>query len=337
MDPRSESRSEGRFRGKVALVSGGGSGIGQGIAVELAREGCDVIINDLPPPSAAPAGTAAGGKAPADSAAVGEKRARPEDEDVGGGDAGGGSAAAAVAAVATAVADGAQKTAAMVRAMGRRALVCYADVSDRAAVEEMIRTAVGAFGHIDVLIPCAYFSHRAPFLDIDPALLAKTFDVTCFGTFHLMQLCARQMVVQGTGGKVVIIGSVMSKYPQTISTSTCYNAAKAALDSMTRTVATELAQHRINVNLIRPGWILTDGERQFSSEADILKGHAVLPLGMGLPADIAKGVCYLASSDADYVTGTTLDIDGGFGLATRIPGLHAPIACAKNPVHEPLL
>ena len=160
---------------------------------------------------------------------------------------------------------------------------------------------------------------------------------SCFGTFHIMQLAARQMVAQGTGGKVVIIGSVMSKYPQSISTSTCYNAAKAALDSMTRTVATELAQHRINVNLIRPGWILTDGERNFASDEDLLKGHATLPMGLGLPADIARGVCYLASADADYVTGTTLDIDGGFGLATRIPGLHAPIACAKNPVHDPLL
>mmetsp|Transcript_2412 Transcript_2412/g.4763 ORF Transcript_2412/g.4763 Transcript_2412/m.4763 type:complete len:145 (+) Transcript_2412:3-437(+) len=144
------------------------------------------------------------------------------------------------------------------------------------------------------------------------------------------------MVAQAAGGKIVIIGSVMSVYAQAISTSTCYNAAKAALDNMTRTVAAELAQHRINVNLIRPGWICTDGERKFSSEEDIMHGHATLPLGMGKPIDIARGVCYLASPDADYITGTTLDIDGGFGLATRIPKLHAPIVCAPKPVHADL-
>ena len=148
-----------------------------------------------------------------------------------------------------------------------------------------------------------------------------------------MQLAARQMVAQGKGGKIVIIGSVMSVYPQAIGTSTCYNAAKAALDNMTRTVASELAQHRINVNLIRPGWILTDGERKFSSEKEIAAGASQLPLGIGKPIDIARGVCYLASSDADYVTGTTLDIDGGFGVAMRIPNVHVPIVCASNPVH----
>ena len=142
------------------------------------------------------------------------------------------------------------------------------------------------------------------------------------------------MVSQGNGGKVVIIGSVMSVYPQCIGTSTCYSAAKAALDNMTRTLASELAQHRINVNLIRPGWILTDGERKLASEEDIANGHSTLPLGIGLPVDIARGVVYLASDDADYITGTTLDIDGGFGLATRIPGLHAPIVPATIPVHD---
>ena len=141
--PPSDSALRQRFAGKVALVSGAGSGIGQGIAVELAREGADVVINDLPP-----------------------KEEATESE------------AGAEGAAAEAVADGAQTTAERVRALGRRALVHYADVSDRGAVEKMVTATVAAFGQLDVVVPCAYFSHRAPFLDIDAALLQKTFDVT---------------------------------------------------------------------------------------------------------------------------------------------------------------
>merc|ERR1719379_1419309 len=93
------------------------------------------------------------------------------------------------------------------------------------------------FGHIDIVVPCAYHTHRRNFLDIEPEGLVRTFEVTCFGTFHVMQLAARKMVKHKSGGKIVIIGSVHSAYPQSISSFTCYSAAKAALDNMTRTVA----------------------------------------------------------------------------------------------------
>merc|ERR1712032_1670950 len=196
-----------------------------------------------------------------------------------------------------------EATAQMVRNLDRRALAVHADVSQRNQVEAMIKKVIVELGRIDIVV--------------------------C----NVSQLAARHMVDRGGGGRFIFIGSVMALYPQAIPTSVPYNAAKAALDNMTRTIATDLAQHRVTVNLIRPGWIDTAGERKFTSEEDMRRLSAHLPLGIGKPIDIAKGACFLASSDAEYVTGETLTIDGGFGLATRIPNIHAPMAMAKAPVH----
>jgi glucose 1-dehydrogenase len=78
---------------------------------------------------------------------------------------------------------------------------------------------------------------------------------------------------------------------------------QAATDALVGTISTALAPHRVNVNSIHPGWIDTEGERQFTSEAELVACGKHLPFGLGRPSDIAKGALYLASEDADYVTG----------------------------------
>jgi glucose 1-dehydrogenase len=85
-------------------------------------------------------------------------------------------------------------------------------------------------------------------------------------------------------------------------------------------MATELAPHHINVNMIDPGWIDTPGERAFATEEDIRAGAKRILWGrMGTAEDIGKAVAYLVSDDADYVTGSTLRVDGGYVLSLRLP------------------
>ena len=115
-------------------------------------------------------------------------------------------------------------------------------------------------------------------------------------------------------GKIVIISSVQSEVAA--EGSAAYNMAKAAINHFASTLAAELAESRINVNVITPGWIDTPGERSFYSEEEIQEGGKQLPWGrIGTPRDIGKAVAYLASDDADYVTGSILKVDGGYVVA----------------------
>ncbi len=94
-----------------------------------------------------------------------------------------------------------------------------------------------------------------------------------------------------------------------------YNMAKAATDQMARTAAVELLSHRIRVNILYPGWTDTPGERKFFSEEVLERSGPRLPWGrMARPAEIARGVLFLVDPESDYITGTTLSIDGGSQL-----------------------
>ena len=131
-------------------------------------------------------------------------------------------------------------------------------------------------------------------------------------------MAAQQMVKQDpkphSRGKIVIISSVQSEVAAP--TSAAYNMAKAGINQFAMTLAVEMTAHRVNVNVITPGWIDTPGERSFYSEAEIQEGGRQLPWGrIGTPADIGKAAAFLASDDADYITGTILRVDGGYVVA----------------------
>ena len=109
----------------------------------------------------------------------------------------------------------------------------------------------------------------------------------------------------------MIISSVMEEvcFPN----SAPYTMSKAAINRLSQTMAGELAGYHINVNCINPGWIDTPGERHYYTEDEILERSKRIPWGrMGQPEDIAKAVTFLVSEDADYITGATLRVDGGF-------------------------
>lgn len=212
----------------------------------------------------------------------------------------------------------AEETAAEVRALGSEALVWQADVADRAAVAALVAGAAQHFGRLDIAVANAALSRRAPFLDIAWEDVQRTLEVAQFGVFHTCQFAARQMIQQpapaaGARGKIIFIGSVHQELP--VPGSSAYNMAKVAINHLARTVAAELAGQHINVNVINPGWIDTPGERQYTTEAAIQAGGARIPWGrIGTPDDIGKAAVFLASDDADYITGATLRVDGGFVL-----------------------
>ncbi len=200
-----------------------------------------------------------------------------------------------------------------VEAMGRRAVFAHGDVADRASVQEMVSEAVRAFGRLDIAVANAARSIRRPFLEMSEDDFRKTLDVTLMGVFHTTQLAAQQMVKQGGGGSIVIISSVLAELP--MPTSAAYNCAKAGINQMARTAATELAKHRIRVNVIEPGYIDTPGERAFATEEELAAVGPTLPLGrLGTIEDIGHGAAFLASARAAYLTGSVLRIDGGYTL-----------------------
>lgn len=257
-----------RFEGKTALVTGASLGIGRGIALCLAEEGANVVVN--------------------------YRSHRDE----------------------------AESAAEQIREMGCEALVWQADVADRQAIAGMIAGAVERFGRIDVAAPNAAVSIREPVVEAKWENVMRTFQVTQFGVFHTCQLAAQQMLKQEpigrSRGKIVIISSIHEEIA--FPASGAYNMSKAAINHLARTMAAELARDRINVNVINPGWIDTPGERKFFSEEEMAEGGRRIPWGrMGLPEDIGKAAAYLASDDADYVTGTILRVDGGMVHGLVLP------------------
>jgi glucose 1-dehydrogenase len=96
---------------------------------------------------------------------------------------------------------------------------------------------------------------------------------------------------------------------------------KAAIKSLGETIAAELAPYHVNVNIVNPGWIDTPGERRFCTEEELYRQGSYVPWGrLGTPDDIARAVAFLCSQDADYITGATLRVDGGYVLGMRLAG-----------------
>jgi glucose 1-dehydrogenase len=207
----------------------------------------------------------------------------------------------------------AEEVAAEVRRFGSQAITLQGDVADRARVESMIAETAAAFGRIDVYVSNAVYSDRQLMVEADLAGFEKTINVSMWGAFYGVRGAALQMIKQGQGGSIVVISSPHAVLA--IPTAMAYNMAKAAIDHMARTAAVELAPHRIRVNIVHPGWIDTPGERKFFSEEQIAQGAQNLPWKrLGRPDEVGKAVAYVASDDADYMTGSTLTIDGGVSL-----------------------
>lgn len=187
------------------------------------------------------------------------------------------------------------------------------DAGDDGQVAELVNVAVAQFGGVNLAVSNAAYSKRELFVEADMDEFARTIQVTMWGPLFLTQHVSRAMIRDGRRGAIVVIGSPHSH--RAIPGSMAYNMSKAAVDQMARTAAVELAQHRIRVNIIHPGWVNTPGERKFFSEEKIDQLGSKLPWGrLAKPEEIARGVVFLCDPASEYITGTTLCIDGGILL-----------------------
>lgn len=200
-----------------------------------------------------------------------------------------------------------------IRESGGEALVVSCDVANQESVEELVRRSAEHFGRVDHYVSNAAYSDRELMIEADMDGFRRTVDVSMWGAFYGVRAAAQQLVRQADGGSIAVISSPHAVLA--IPTAMAYNMSKAAIDHMSRTAAIELAPHRIRVNIVHPGWIDTPGERKFFTEEQIEKGARELPWGrLGQPDEVAKAVAYVLSDDAEYMTGSTLTIDGGVSL-----------------------
>lgn len=210
----------------------------------------------------------------------------------------------------------AEAVAEKVRAFGVKARLAQADVGNQTEVERIVEETVAEFGGLDIAVSNAAFSDRELFYEADMAGFEKTVQVTMWGAFYLLRAATRRMIAAGTKGSIVIVSSPHSWRP--IPGAMAYNMSKAAIDQMARTAATELCEKRIRVNMLHPGWIDTPGERKFFSEEKIQSLGSELPWGrLGAPEEIARGIVFLCDPASDYMTGSSILIDGGIGLPVQ--------------------
>jgi glucose 1-dehydrogenase len=196
---------------------------------------------------------------------------------------------------------------------GAKAIAHQADVADLSAVEAMIALAVKQFGQVDIAVSNAAYSDRELFYQADMAGFRRTVDVTMWGALHLMRAATQQMIRQGGGGAIVLVSSPHAFIPAP--RAMAYNMSKAAIEHAARTAAIEVAEHRIRINIIQPGWTDTPGELKFASRETLDTAGAKIPLGrLGTAEEMADGILFLCDPRHTYMTGAALLIDGGISL-----------------------
>ncbi|MEM1226793.1 MAG: SDR family oxidoreductase [Planctomycetota bacterium] len=200
--------------------------------------------------------------------------------------------------------------------MGVRSCAIAADVACESSVQSLVDQSIEFMDGLTIAVSNAAYSDRHLMLESDMAEFRRTVDVSMWGAFYFIRACAKQMTEAGKGGNMVVISSPHAH--MAMPGAMAYNMSKAANDQMARTAAVELFQDRIRVNIIHPGWIDTPGERKFFSESTLQTEGAKLPWGrLGQPREIGRGVVFLCNPASEYVTGSTLTIDGGIQLPWR--------------------
>jgi glucose 1-dehydrogenase len=215
----------------------------------------------------------------------------------------------------------AEATVGEIRRLGTRALAYKADVSREAEVEGMLQYMLGELGKIDILIANAGLQQDAPIEDMTLAQWNKVLSVNLTGQFLCARAAAREFRRRGVveaiscaAGKIICMSSVHQVIPWAGHCN--YAASKGGVHLLMRSLAQELAPHRIRVNAIAPGAIRTAINRPaWDSKAAYRRLMRLVPYGrIGEPEDVARAAVWLASDASDYVVGSTLYIDGGMAL-----------------------
>ncbi len=253
-----------KLKGKTALVTGGGRGIGRAIALGLAQEGAEVAVLDI-------------------------------------------------------LADNAEAVRREIEALGVKGLALSCDLTRRPEVNRAVDEALAQLGQLDIVVNNAGWDKLEPFLESAEVTWDKIIAVNFKSMLYICKAALPGMVERGAGGRVINIASDAGRVGSM--GEAVYAGTKGAIIAFSKTLARELARHRITVNVVCPGLTetpLLQGIRdQSPKSAKVIEAVTrAIPLGrVGQPEDIAGAVVYLASPAADFVTGQTLSVSGGLTMA----------------------
>lgn len=251
-----------RLEGKVALITGSDSGIGQASAVEMAKEGADIVVHYL------------------------------DDK------------------------QGAEDTRRQVEEAGQRAVVLQADLSQENQVERLFDQALAEFGELHILMNNAGIdSSGTEVAELSTERWDKAIKTNLYGYFWCCRRFIQHRKQHGGGGKIINVSSIHQDVPRKGASD--YDCAKGAVRNLTRTLALELAQYNMNANNIAPGMVLTPFNEKAKQDPQLRsKQVSNIPMQRAAhPEEIGRLAVFLASSDSDYVTGTTFTMDGGLRWA----------------------
>lgn len=198
--------------------------------------------------------------------------------------------------------------------LGGDAIAIACDVSQGDQVEAAVQATLAAFGMLDIVVNNAGWTNRnQPLMETDEATFRRIYDTNVLSIFHMTKACVPIWRAQG-GGVMINIGSTAGIRPRP--GLTWYNSSKGAVNLMSRSLAAELAPDRIRVNCIAPVMGATGLLEQFMGVPDTPENRekfiTTIPLGrLSQPRDIANAALYLASDEADFITGVVLEVDGG--------------------------
>jgi NAD(P)-dependent dehydrogenase (short-subunit alcohol dehydrogenase family) len=212
--------------------------------------------------------------------------------------------------------EGVKAAASDIEGKGGRALAIMTDVADGRSVAALFAEVAARFGHVDILVNNAANRAKAEFFSMTPEQWEAMLRVTLRGTF----LCCREaislMIAKKSGGSIVNISTVGSVHPTLWGLNAHYDAAKAGVDSLTRSLASEFAGENVRVNSVLPGGMKSEGASNVANTYNIrgpMMGQGRIPLGrIADPLEVAQVVMFLASPAASYVTGQMLAADGGY-------------------------